>query len=494
MLKKICGLFLGLVVLAGSACVTPTHASSAAVIITSVQAGGVHGALDEFVVVYNNAGVSIDVSGWCLANKSSVQFACFDDVSDAHEHTILPAYSAAVFVSERYVDTHEHNAEYYYKVFAPSHQSSGSLVGNSDTIALVTKDGEVVDSYTWGSTVPAASVWSRIKLLTQPDIFADTGSLADWIIAPATELPESMVEIVIENGEVEESEDPEESPVETLLSPFITELLPNASGSDTGNEFIELYNPNETAGISLAGYQLRIGSSTYKWVQFPEDTTLQPGEWKAFYNSELSFTLVNTTGTVQLFKGEVPAGEEIMYESPKDDTAWALIEGSWQYTSPTPNDPNVAAVNEQNGEGTHNESVSTLKPCAANQYRSPETNRCRLIATQTSSLSPCKEGQVRNPETNRCRSVSATTSGLAPCKEGYERNEETNRCRKIVQLTTASHGVKGVQTDNSLQVAWYFWLAILGIVGAIVSYAVWEWREELQRALVKLRASFTKRP
>ncbi len=78
MLKKWYGLFLGLVVLAGSACVTPTHASSASLLITQIKAGGQAGALEELVVIYNNSSTAIEVTNWCLTNRANVAFACFE--------------------------------------------------------------------------------------------------------------------------------------------------------------------------------------------------------------------------------------------------------------------------------------------------------------------------------------------------------------------------------------------------------------------------------
>ena len=69
MLKKIWRLFLGLVVCIGSACVTPTHASSAeSVVLTHIQAAGTAGAKDEFIALHNNSAVEVEVTNWCVAN------------------------------------------------------------------------------------------------------------------------------------------------------------------------------------------------------------------------------------------------------------------------------------------------------------------------------------------------------------------------------------------------------------------------------------------
>ena len=128
--------------------------------------------------------------------------------------------------------------------------------------------------------------------------------------------------------------------------------------------------------------------------------------------------------------------------------------------------------------------ASSLTPCAANQYRSPETNRCRNLATTSSSLVPCKAGQYRSTETNRCRSLTAAASELKPCAANQERNPETNRCRKSI-LGDADVGFEVVDTPASSDQT-LSWLALGGLGFASLGYAGWEWRRELIGGVGKL--------
>src|SRR5690606_14003258 len=48
---------------------------------------------------------------------------------------------------------------------------------------------------------------------------------------------------------------------------FITELYPNAPSTDSGKEFIEIYNPHDAA-INLDGYRLQVGPSFTKEFVF----------------------------------------------------------------------------------------------------------------------------------------------------------------------------------------------------------------------------------
>ena len=493
MLKKCYGLFLGLVVLAGSACVTPTYASSAAIIITNIRAGGTGGALEEGVVLYNNSSFDAVVDGWCLTNKTQVKFACI--TPDPQRQAVIPAYSYATIVSTAAATNAQPGA--YAAVYESSNHSSGAIVASSDTVSLLDADGQLVDQYSWASSLSSTQQWARMKLSSLPDLYLDTNSVSDWQKQTYTDFPLSHIiyrAVVVEEPvepEVPEPEAPNE-PSPSLLPAIITELLPNAVGSDTGNEFIELFNPNETGAISLKGYQLLVGQSLEKVITLGE-YSLKAGEYKVFTNTELSYTLLNTSGRVSLKndQGSI-VSEAPVYSSPAEGEAWALIGDTWEYTNqPTPGSANLASLIEEDQAVVA--TASTLKPCAANQYRSAETNRCRLISSAaTTTPTPCKAGQERNPATNHCRNIP--TSATTACKEGQERNPDTNRCRTIKKLSTAPFGVKGATTKQQAGMGWYMWAAIGGVVLLIIGYAVWEWRDELQKLLNMLRTKFAGRP
>ena len=203
--------------------------------------------------------------------------------------------------------------------------------------------------------------------------------------------------------------------------------------------------------------------------------------------------------------------ETPVYINPNEGMAWALINDVWQYTNqPTPGTVNVVALVEISSDLTI---TSNLVPCAANQYRSPDTNRCRLIATSSSILTPCKdgqyrseetnrcrsiasdstfltpcdEGQERNPATNRCRSISAVlgTSDLAPCKAGQERNPATNRCRNVASaIPTAKY--KPEQTNESTN-NYIIWWSLAAVLSVAIIYGIWEWRHEIKSLFRKIQ-------
>jgi hypothetical protein len=432
-------------------------------------------------------------------NKLAVKFACFIPASQ-YELSIIPAYSYATIVSTKAIK--DNNQANYSLVYEASTSSSGSIVASTDTISLVDASSQLVDQHAWTSSVSSSQQWARTKLSLLPDLFIDTGALLDWKKVAFSGFPTSQLEYrelvpdVPEEEPIEDSfEDPSENPdtttqPEELLPPVITELLANAVGSDTGNEFIEIYNPNELITISLNGYKLAVGPMLQKVITLSE-YILKPGEYKVFTNAQLGYSLLNTSSRVTLFRPNGGVASEVpVYESPLDGESWALIDEVWQYTNqPTPGAINLGKLSKNDEAEVEGLAVSTPKACAANQYRSPETNRCRLISPAVSTTpAACKVGQERNRETGRCKAVASIAA--TACKEGQERSPETNRCRNIKQLSTATYGVKGATNKQQGGVGWYIWAAIIGIVLLIVGYGVWEWRDELKKMLKAIRSKF----
>lgn len=507
MLKKISRLFLGLVVCAGSACVAPTHASSATggdtgwlpeIVFTRIQASGEFGAKDEYIVLHNNSGIEVDITDMCVMNKQRIEFACFTNRGENFiELFYAPPYGDIVVVSNDFAEARLLSSSAYTLKYGVTNNSSGSIVNSSDLLILYDSGGAMVDIANWATAIPTGKVLSRMLLLSTPPIYANSNASADWLYAPRLTLPVSGVikniyEFTQPEAEVDDSEPklPEPNDVVPLL-PTITEILANPAGIDTGKEFIELYNPNESSSISLSGYELVIGMTSVKTYAFPENAVIPPLSYVSFSDKEIGFVLNNTANKIQLTQKGENIGNAIEYASPKDDESWSVIDGNWQYTKYlTPGAPNALSALST---GTSANSKDA-KPCADNQIRNPETGRCKLITTPSSSPVPCKSNQERNPETNRCRNIAATNT-VTPCKEGQERNVETNRCRNIVKMSKAGHGVE-VDLKAGSTLAWYYWVAIVAIVLLVLGYACWEWREELLKVWgwVRERVMVAKRP
>lgn len=294
------------------------------------------------------------------------------------------------------------------------------------------------------------------------------------------------------------------------------EILANPKGcSPTNadvscNEYVKFYNSTNEP-IKFDGTRLRIGyqgqtSSTSSTILL--GGTIAPGQYAVFDHTESGapLSISNTGGYVWLedtyglvtYPSTVVEYPDASSDSHKGQS-WMVSSAVWQWGIPSPAGGNkIIPVSAQSSVDDAN-----LAPCRADQYRNPETNRCKLIETVTdtacdvgeyrnpdtgrckkittlisASLQPCDEGQYRNPETNRCKSIASQSSALTPCDSGWERNPETNRCRKVASsdVPKADFAVEQYQSQKGQGLGW---VAFATVGTGIATYGMWEWRSEL---------------
>lgn len=198
---------------------------------------------------------------------------------------------------------------------------------------------------TWQLTTPTPES-SQLILAPLPEPDPDTDSITepqqpiDPINTPDTTITEPIVTVPDSTQETSTENLPPSS-----LPPLITELLPNpaAPASDSTDEFIELYNPNDQA-LGLSGYKLQSGNSfTYSHVL---NTSIAGRTYKVFYVSETGNILSNTSGQARLLDPNgVVVAQTNPYDSANEGESWSLINGAWQWTSTTtPNAENILNI------------------------------------------------------------------------------------------------------------------------------------------------------
>ncbi len=186
-------------------------------------------------------------------------------------------------------------------------------LNNSDeTVSLKTSAGTLVDSWTYASSVKG-EILSR----------------------------DNDEEAAEEEEPVEETDESNSESTETpSLWPIFSEALPNPQGSDSTDEWIELYNPyGET--LTLTGLQLddmEGGSSPYKM-----EGTLAPETYLLISVVDSGLTLNNDADQIRLLGLQKEVLWEISYSNPKEGESYALFGSSYSWTStPTPNEENQA--------------------------------------------------------------------------------------------------------------------------------------------------------
>lgn len=309
-------------------------------------------------------------------------------------------------------------------------------------------------------------------------------------------------------GNVTLNSDPLYMPPADAAGLQILEILPNARSCSpletdlTCSDYVKLYNPTDLP-IDLARYRLRIGAkgqSESVTNAFTWGSDLDPAHDELLLPAHQYFMLTNRNDGQPLsitdsgnYVWLEDAYGTTIYEpivsypdassSTKVGQAWAYNGTTWQWTSaPQPNASNYfppAVLSDSTSIST----VSVLKPCADNQYRNPDTNRCNSITTAAATLTPCDPNEERSPDTNRCRSIVAAAALPTPCPARSERNPDTNRCRKVA-ATAVANAVKDIAAPTVDNNGWFIAALVMGLA---VAYGIYEWRQDINLLAHKAR-------
>lgn len=122
---------------------------------------------------------------------------------------------------------------------------------------------------------------------------------------------------------------------------LINEFLVNPIGKDTENEWIELFNPTSKA-INLSGWYLDDGEKASSPFKFPDNFTLNTGDYYVFSEPNLGLSLKNSSDEVRLLDPNKTAKEVIKYENAKENMSYAKDENGYFLWNKilTPNEKN----------------------------------------------------------------------------------------------------------------------------------------------------------
>lgn len=416
------------------------------VIITEIQTSTLHSAGEEFIELFNNTANDIDLADTAHSGKDAWKIQYF---SKTKLSTLLPnSASASGWTSPfRTISlTGTIPAGDYYVLAAegyvpgsidPDQTYSSTLADDGGAIQLVdaavsgtTTSFGIHDRLAW-STDPALpanpllypSPGAGASLQRQPNeddayLSAD-GTLTNFATATVI-TPKNVWQPPLPADDPTPPEDTSDDdtggttpsdPVETtptpssndgLASPVVTELLPNPASpqTDEANEYIELYNPNDTV-FNLNGYTMETGTTTLHDFTFTEDVLLQPGEYRAFYSSETNLSLSNTSGQVRLLDTNASVvAQSDSYTAAADGMAWALdpTDGLWKWSTTTsPNGPNTVTTPIVAAKATKTTKVktavakkTTAKVKGASTTKKAKTTKAKVAASAVahSALAP----------------------------------------------------------------------------------------------------------
>lgn len=436
-------------------------------IITEIQTASHESATEEFVEIYNPTDLPIELDSWELQYKSA------DGVDWTAKATLEGQVEPRGYLLLATND--------YLTEFEGQNMTSGlaSTDGHVRFVYVDEMTGDVVfDTVGWGSAdspegdpaeapFEGESLKRMIDVETVEYIDSDDNSSDFWISSEPD--PEHTIVPEPEDNHVGDENVDEDEEIE-YLPILLSELLvdPDMPLSDADDEFVELYNPNNES-VDLEGYVLQTGSS-YSYDFILPSIVMQPQQYLALYSSDTGLVLANSGGASRILDPNQKVLDSTTYGAAKPDLSWSLIGAKWQFSlRSTPNAPNEL-VESESTETPRNE-ANSLKPCASNQFRNPETNRCKLIATG-SSLKPCAPDEFRNPETNRCKK-NVGDNASKPGSSGS------------AQEVLAATSEQKVSTPDFTAVA------LVG--GAALLYSLYEFRYDIRNRFHQSRGYFTDR-
>ncbi len=120
----------------------------------------------------------------------------------------------------------------------------------------------------------------------------------------------------------------------TITYPILrlNEILPNPIGDESTDEFIELYNPNETS-VNLKYWTLKDASKTGAYT-FSKDILIAPKSYFVIYRSDFKFALNNSNETVSLIAPNEKIVSAVSYKTAKENASYNFAKDTnkWRWS------------------------------------------------------------------------------------------------------------------------------------------------------------------
>lgn len=262
--------------------------------------------VEEWIELYNNSPVAIDISGWKIT----------DNNGDGSSYTI-PADSIIQAGSYFTVAKDSTGFTNLYGYAADAYGSIPSMNNDGDALILTNKNGLVKDAvgYEGGATSGLPTGWGSSTdpsaatgyTIVRSDPTSDTDTYADWTTASDNGLPQTQGN--------------------SLPNVIFSEIYYDTVGTDTVEEWIELYNDSSIT-VNIAGWTITDNNGTGSTYTIPAGNSIAP--WSYFTIA------VNSTGFNNLYSydadlyGAIPSlnndGDTLLLKNASselmDEVAW----------------------------------------------------------------------------------------------------------------------------------------------------------------------------
>lgn len=400
-----------------------TTASTSAVLISEMSMGSSTSATEEFVELYNNSDVAVNITNWSIYYRSATG-STYSKKANFFTSSIIQPRS-------------------FFLVSTNTPNDSILVSGMSQTggvTELRDDKGNVVDRLGYGNAniangKPAAASQSGESIYRQYDLASKTmantnDNLQDFYITSSMS-PGSIPVIEIE----------ESSEAVVYPSILINEVYPNPNPeqSESSDEYIELYNPNDIS-VDLNGWLVKDGSGKTFIIK---NKSIEPFGYLALYSSETSISLNNTGDIIELYSPNSELKDQTQdYGDAKEGLSWGLVNGAWSWNnSTTPGATNSDIY------------IEIIVPKAV-------TNKS-TVKKQAAKKAVAKKASTKKPKATKLKSNKAQASGS-------NSNTETP---PDIQSRFAN--------------IWPWLMIVLGT--ATIGYGIYEYRPEITNTYLRLR-------
>lgn len=292
----------------------PKAASLVDVVINEIAWMGTNASYsDEWIELYNNTNLPVNLDGWKL---KAVDGAPEITLSE----TIQPN---GFYILERTNDTTIPNitADQIY---------TGALSNNGEHLQLFDSRSNLIDE------VNCANSWFAGDNTTKQTMERVDPISSNWQTSKNSEGTPKTENSVLTQYEPEPRESQESKQEEEQIQTYpigiiFNEILPSPEGPDFENEWIELFNKN-SFDVDLFNWKIKDSIGTITTYIFPKNTTIKNKSYLVILRPETKIILNNDADSLNLIQPDNKVIDIVSYEKAPRGESYNLTDSGWYWS------------------------------------------------------------------------------------------------------------------------------------------------------------------
>lgn len=285
---------------------------------------------DEFIELYNQSTTAVDLTGWLLSDATTKTYMLSGTISAQH-HLVVYRSDTGIALN---------NGGDSVELYHPDGVLTDAVEYDASAADDVSYALNNKDKWLWTTTPTPA----RTNIITTID--EETENNSDTTEQSEDDLTD------------EDNDDSDNSDAPYQLSDYIqlSELLPDPSGSDATDEWIELVNTG-TQPVDIYGWEVTVGDDSYL---LKEVTQIASNSYLLLPVTETNLSLNNSGETVTLIDPMGEAMDSVTYVDAPTGQSYSNSVGGWQWTvTLTPGEVNVISAPSSTEAAAEDDTTAT---------------------------------------------------------------------------------------------------------------------------------------